>query len=534
MELEKKTRKISLAGLVILEILVVLLGCNLPERILTPSPNLTSTHVNTPASSPFGLSPSPGNSLDPTQQQVDQTSTPPATPIVPTATSVPSHNVPAQYNLAAVMNFALHSITVVESIHYVYPGSAKLPDLLLVVEPNLVPGGFYLNSITWANGENIDGFNLTENQLTIPLPNPIQPGDELGIVISYTLDLPEIADQSVIGRPEAYGYSDLQANLVDWYPYIPPYDNERGWLVHPTWNLGEYQVYEAADFDVDFSLAQSASDLVIAASAPVRQEGDHYLYHQENARTFVLSISTEYVVQTSTVDGVTITSYSFPYDEAAAQEVLKNTGDALRLFSHLILPYPHPSLSIVEADFLDGMEYDGLFFLSYGFYNLYDGTPKGYLTFIAAHETAHQWWYGLVGNDQAMEPWLDEALCTYMELVFYQNNYLDYSLPSGSSLANWWWYYRVYFYDPTGSVDSSIYDFNDSRAYRNAVYLRGAIFLDELRNLVGDQAFFSFLKDYAQANAYSIATSKDFFTTLREHTSQDLYALVTAFFQTIR
>ncbi|HSB66939.1 MAG TPA: M1 family aminopeptidase, partial [Anaerolineales bacterium] len=115
-----------------------------------------------------------------------------------------------------------------------------------------------------------------------------------------------------------------------------------------------------------------------------------------------------------------------------------------------------------------------------------------------------------------------------------QNNYVDYSPPSGGSLPNWWWYYRVYFYDPTGWVDSTIYDFDDPRPYRNAVYLRGAIFLDELRNLIGDQAFFSFLQDYAQTNAYSLASSKDFFDILKSHTSQDLFGLITTYFQSVR
>ena len=86
---------------------------------------------------------------------------------------------------------------------------------------------------------------------------------------------------------------------------------------------------------------------------------------------------------------------------------------------------------MVEADFLDGMEYDGLYFLSKGFYNLYSGGPADYLTAIAAHETSHQWWYSAIGNDQALEPWLDEALATYSERLFYENLH-----PEG---LVWWW-----------------------------------------------------------------------------------------------
>jgi len=228
---------------------------------------------------------------------------------------------------------------------------------------------------------------------------------------------------------------------------------------------------------------------------------------------------------------VDIHSYFFPYDTHSGQEVLNNTADAMQLFSQLLTPYPHPSLSVVQADFLDGMEYSGLFFLSNGFYNLYDGTPQGYLTFIAAHETAHQWWYGVVGNDQALEPWLDEALCTYMEHVFYENVYADYSTGSSQSMLDWWWYYRINFYNPTGWVDGTIYDYDRFLAYRDSVYLNGANFLEELRLLIGDEAFFAFLRDYARQNSGRVASSADFFTILDGHTDENLDGLLGKYFQ---
>jgi len=46
------------------------------------------------------------------------------------------------------------------------------------------------------------------------------------------------------------------------------------------------------------------------------------------------------------------------------------------------------------------MEYDGLFFLSRDYYTAENGTVLNNLIDIAVHETAHQWWFGLVGNDQ--------------------------------------------------------------------------------------------------------------------------------------
>jgi aminopeptidase N len=178
---------------------------------------------------------------------------------------------------------------------------------------------------------------------------------------------------------------------------------------------------------------------------------------------------------------------------------------------------------VVEADFLDGMEYDGLYFLSNGFYNLYQGTPGEYLVAIAAHETAHQWFYALVGNDQALEPWLDEALCTYSERLYYEHYFPE--------ALDWWWTYRVRYYHPSGWVDGSIYTPQGYRAYRDAVYLHGAEFLEELRSLVGEPAFFAWLQHYVTQYAYQIASANDLFSVLYQQTSTDIIPLLSEYFQ---
>ena len=141
---------------------------------------------------------------------------------------------------------------------------------------------------------------------------------------------------------------------------------------------------------------------------------------------------------------------------------------------------------------------------------------------IAAHETAHQWWYGRVGNDQAQEPWLDEAMSTFTELLYFEHYYPE--------SVDWWWKYRVEYYDPRGPIDGSIYNPAGYRAYRDAVYLNGAKFLNELRLLIGDEAMFAFLKDYAGQMTDQIATGQDFFKILGEHTSADISVLTTKYF----
>ena len=165
---------------------------------------------------------------------------------------------------------------------------------------------------------------------------------------------------------------------------------------------------------------------MIAASTPADSNSDSMHYHLEAARTFVLSASDQFKVDESAVGSVKISSYYFSGDENASKAVVWMATRSLGLYQAKFAPYPYQSLSIVETDVPDGQEYDGLVFLANNFYSDYNGTAKSDLVTIGTHEIAHQWWFGLVGSDQGLEPWLDEAMSVYSERIFYQFNYPNF------------------------------------------------------------------------------------------------------------
>jgi hypothetical protein len=437
--------------------------------------------------------------------------------------SQPLSFIPAQIDLSARYDHASRSLEVSQRILYTNSIPESLAELVLLVEPNRYPGAFQLVRLTWGDGGSVENYTLAGNRLSIPLPQPLPPGEGAGLDIEYSLTLPPIPEDSIEYKPVPFGYTFRQVNLVDWYLFLPPYRPGVGWLAHDPWFFGEHQVYDLADYTVEIEVGGSPEPLVLAASSlPDSQQGNSYRYVLESARSFALSISPYYQVYTQQVGDTTVLSYGLPYFEAGAQAALQYTAEALEVYNELFGAYPRNSLSVVVADFLDGMEYDGLYFLSRGFYNIYDGTPAGYLAIIAVHETAHQWWYGLVGNDQALEPWLDEALCTYAELLYYENVHPE--------LLDWWWDYRVNFYEPSGMVNGAVYDYPGFRPYRDAVYLQGARFLEALRQRMGDAAFFLFIKDYAARMAGKQSTAGDFFAILANHTTEDLSDLRSIYF----
>ncbi|HUV29168.1 MAG TPA: M1 family metallopeptidase [Anaerolineales bacterium] len=446
----------------------------------------------------------------------------PNTPLVPSQTPEDNPEQLTHYKFEATLNYAQHHLVVDEQIRYTNRSSEPISDLLLIVEPARYPGAFTLIELTWQDGQPILDYTRELGLIRIPMNEALQPGDKTGLSISYELNLPS-PGPSYYGRPVHFGYSIRQTNLVDWYPFIPPYEPGQGWVAHKPGAFGEHLVYEMSDFDVNIRLSDSNPDLLIAACAPGVLDDDWWRYHFEGARNFSWSISDQYVLSTSTVDSVVVMSYYFPLDSKAGEAVLQTTSESLAVYNDLFGPYSHQTLTVVEADFLDGMEYDGLYFLSKGFYNLYSGGLDDYLTAIAAHETAHQWWYSSIGNDQALEPWLDESLSTYSERLYYEKIH-----PQG---LDWWWTYRINYYNPRGWVDGSIYNPQGYLAYRDAVYLNGALFLEDLRNIIGDESFFDFLEDYSHEFDQQIATTNDFFALLGKYSQEDISPLLDEYFQ---
>ncbi len=489
-----------------------------PELVLvTPNPNATATPTPFQPVLP-SVAPTYTDTLAPTEAP---TFTPPPSPtstvsFTPAPTQIPPIQAPVSgrtlYTFYVSLDYSGHSVDVSESIRYTNLTGVNLPEVVLAVEPNLWANCFALDSLS-QDGAAVNNYVLNGQRLTIDPAQPIPSGAVTTFALSYSLSLPPKSFEAT------FGYLGHQLNLTDWYPFIVPYAG--GWVLHDPGAFGEHLVYDSVDFDVNLKVDDPS--VIVAASAPGEPNGDWTHYHLEGARTFVLSASDQFKLEKSAVGTAAIRSYFFPGHENAGGAIVWMATQALGLYDVKFGMYPHPSLSVVETDVPDGQEYDGLVFLATNFYSQYDGTSRNDLITIGAHEIAHQWWFGLVGSDQALEPWLDEAMSVYSEELFYEYNYPRY--------GNWWWNFRVNYFGPTGYVDGSIYDYSTFRQYVNAVYLNGANFLDEVRTRIGDEAFFAFLKDYTARYAYRHATASDFFATLRLHTNTDISDLIQKYFQ---
>ena len=411
----------------------------------------------------------------------------------------------ARHVVHATIDLARHAIDVRQDLDFINLSTAPLAELLLLVEANRRAGSVEIQQVV--AGDAPLPFTLEGRQLTIRMQRALQPGEALDISLAFRLDVPPVENDDYLGW---LGYRPRQMNLGNWLPVVAPW-RDGDWLVNETAALGEHTAQDPADWQLRIDLENAPEDAVLAAPGQVTQvEDGRWQIDLRAARDVSLSIGSPYRHgATELADGTLLEVFSLddaPDALAAAAWALDVARRSVERYSALFGPIPFQRLVVVEGDFPDGMEFSGLVFVSRDWFESWRGNPASYLTVITAHEVAHQWWYVSVANDQAAAPWLDEALATYSEYLLLESDFPD--------LLDWWWEWRVDRFAPGGYVDGEVYEFARRRDYINAVYLRGARMLHELRQDLGDDAFFDWLRRHAEQGAGKIVREEDFWSLL--------------------
>ncbi len=445
----------------------------------------------------------------------------PTIPPSPTPYSPISSTSLPRYVITATLDYQGHSLAVQQRIDYANRSQETLNEIVLKVYPNHQPGIFALHdlSVEFGAGPVTTTHTLEEMTLRVPLPQELPPGRVMTLFLEFGLQLPYINPLDSFAKG-SLGWSERAVDVGHWYPALAPLLPPEGWYTFDYHPIGDPYVTEVADYDV---YIEAPAGVTVVAGGERERDGNLWRYGISQARSFAFAASDRYVSHMVDAGGIAVTSYYFPQHENAGVVVAEVAAEALETYAEEFgIPYPYTDYRIAECEFAGGMEFSGMTFLGSLWYETHPGGVRSQLIALLVHEVSHQWWYDWVGNDQVREPWLDEALATFSELIFYEARYPDDAL--------WLWEFEVLNRPPGGPIDGSIYDYLDEASYMNSVYRRGALFLHDLRRAVGDQEFREFLQDYAQTQGHTLSTSVDFFTILSRHTDQDLSPLLEEYF----
>jgi hypothetical protein len=307
-------------------------------------------------------------------------------------------------------------------------------------------------------------------------------------------------------------YNDHAIWLGNWLPILAVKD-EHGWRLDPYYPMGDPFYSGMANYHLRVNLPDgyylatsgTESEAVVTETRPDRQT--FYEIDALNVRDFALIVMDDTYRSTASQVGETLvrTWWQEGDDPDIVSRLHEVAVQSLRYYSEEFGAYPYREYDVVKTGgFFGGMEYPSIVFIQGDFFN---SRPE-YGAAVVAHETAHQWFYGLVGSDEVREAWVDESLTDYATMAFLQqydrklsDGYISRRLQRGRAAEQ---------YAGKGiAAWQSVADFPDWISYSDLVYSRGAAMLWELRQAWGEKRVHQVLRNYVHEHQYGQASGVD-------------------------
>lgn len=430
------------------------------------------------------------------------------------------------YHLDMELDASLTGLRGREEILYTNRETLPLSEIYLRLFPNLV-GGISRISEVQVNGRPITPtLTLEDSALRIPLKPPVNPGAQAVISLTFTISVPTFPEKSNYG---AFAYQEEIAALAHFYPMVAVYDDE-GWNLEIASPYGDIIYAEASFYLVRLT---APANLVLVTSGAIttrEQQGNQQTVTiaAGPSRDFYLAASSRFVPVSGTVGDVTVISYSPLEYQNRALEMLDYAMYAVNFYSTMLGPYPFTELEIASTiNEETGIEYPGVFVMSKVLYTPeqeYNVPDSYYIESTTAHETLHQWFYNIVGNDQLDEPWLDEAVAQYITYRYFLDRYGEEGAQAFFETFDRRWGRGSNYADlPIGLPVRNYIGLE----YSAIIYGRGPLFLVALEEVMGVETFTTFLHDYYQQYKWGIATTEDFRALAEIHCGCDLTTLFT-------
>lgn len=470
--------------LVALFVIALLVASCSPTPRPNPAPTqdvaaLTSAPTSrpTPSLDPAG---SPAASTEPSVSP----STPGPTPgpagdsaIVPGTVDRSSLEVSATYRVNAAITVRTGALDVTTLIEARNESGAGIDRL----ELNTIAARLGNIRITTASVDDVPvKARVRDQTLRVPLGGVLPDGATATIRIAYRATL----RTGLGGSDWMFTRAGGTLALYRWIPWISeavPFDrpNQGDPFVTPTSPRVEVEILT----DRPMVLAGPAADIEEFAAGT----GRDWSFTVRDVRDVSVVLAPDFRVAHGDANGIPIRAFTRP-GGLSAEQLVAQAADALATEAGLLgVAYPWTVLTVVETRGGYGLESPGLVWIPVNANSLNR-------TYLVYHETAHQWFYGLVGNDQQAEPFADEGPADLLART-------ALGTIRGSRCAR-------------DVLDKPITRYSLA-CYYEVVYVQGGGVLDDIRRQMGSKRFWSALGTYLEDNRLGLSGTRQLLEALR-------------------
>ena len=281
-----------------------------------------------------------------------------------------------------------------------------------------------------------DGNPEDRTLMVVALPEPVEPGDVAQVEIEWHAKIPRTFDRT--------GFRGDFFFLAQWFPKLAVLE-ENGWNAHQFHSATEFYS-DYGEYDVYITVP---SEYVVGATGrevekkEITEGRTTYRYQQADVHDFAWTASPDYIAVVERFDEPPLPPVDMrlllqPEHEEQAARHFEATRVALRLYGTWYGAYPYGHVTIVDPAYgsgVGGMEYPTFFTAGTRLFNPFgSGSPES----VTVHECGHQFWYGIVGNNEFEHAWIDEGFTTFstaraMDVAYGDRSYMKrYLNPRGT------------------------------------------------------------------------------------------------------
>jgi len=375
------------------------------------------------------------------------------------------------------------------------------------------------------NGKKQD-FKVEGTILEVALEQPILPGSKVVLDMEFEGQVP-----LQIRRSGRFNREGIEYSMAQWYPKLCNYD-EQGWHANPYVAREFYGIW--GNFDVKITLP---SNYVVAATGELQNKAETgygyspepvsrpekltWHFTAEKVHDFVWAADPDYKqIAHQSQDGITIRCFFQPGEKTTEnwEKLPVIMDEAFHFINAKYGKYPFKEYSFIQGGD-GGMEYPMATLIT-GERSLTS------LVGVAVHELMHSWYQMVLGSNEALYHWMDEGFTSYASNEVMNFLMLKKLIPGTPAENPHLEEVRGYVNFALSGAEEALIThadhFQTNAAYGVASYTKGEVLLEQLRYVMGEQAFDQGMLRYFQTWKFRHPNANDFIRVMEKQSGLEL------------